>query len=289
VRTGVAPGSWFHQTECFGPVLGVMAADDLEQATRWQNRVAFGLTGGIESLDDGEIAWWLDHVEVGNAYVNRPTTGAIVRRQPFGGWKRSVVGPGAKAGGPNYVASLGTWEPSGERAPAEGDALAATAVDYRHWWDTHFAVEHDPSGLASERNRFRYRPLAGPCLLRVEADAAVVDLGRALLAATVTGTELSVSCALPAGPELLARRDVAREVVVEDEAQLAERLASGATGALGKIRLLGTAGDGLRRAARARWLHLDDDRPSPSGRVELGRWLREQTISETRHRYGNPW
>jgi RHH-type transcriptional regulator, proline utilization regulon repressor / proline dehydrogenase / delta 1-pyrroline-5-carboxylate dehydrogenase len=49
---------------------------------------------------------WRDEVEVGNAYINRPITGAIVRRQPFGGWKRSCFGPGAKAGGPNYVAQF---------------------------------------------------------------------------------------------------------------------------------------------------------------------------------------
>ena len=47
--------------------------------------LAYGLTGGIHSLDADEIGTWLDRVEVGNAYVDRTTTGAIVRRQPFGG------------------------------------------------------------------------------------------------------------------------------------------------------------------------------------------------------------
>src|SRR5204863_429849 len=68
-----------------------------------QNGTEFGLTGGLQTLDPDEIAHWLAHVEVGNAYVNRHTTGAIVRRQPFGGWKHSSVGPGAKTGGPNDV------------------------------------------------------------------------------------------------------------------------------------------------------------------------------------------
>ena len=92
VRIGVQPGSWFHRTECFGPVLGVMRADDLDHAIDLQNAVAYGLTGGLHSLDEHEIERWLERVEVGNAYVNRHTTGAIVRRQPFGGWKRSSVG-----------------------------------------------------------------------------------------------------------------------------------------------------------------------------------------------------
>ena len=106
VRVGVAEGSWFHQTECFGPVLGVMRADDLAHAVRLQNGTPFGLTGGIQSLDDDEIGYWLDHVEVGNAYVNRHITGAIVQRQPFGGWKRSSIGGAPKAGGPHYVHAL---------------------------------------------------------------------------------------------------------------------------------------------------------------------------------------
>ena len=103
---GVAPGDWFARTECFGPVLGLMAARDLDEALAVQNALPYGLTGGIWSLDPGDCERWADRVEVGNAYVNRPITGAIVGRQPFGGWKRSVVGPGAKAGGPNYVLQL---------------------------------------------------------------------------------------------------------------------------------------------------------------------------------------
>jgi RHH-type proline utilization regulon transcriptional repressor/proline dehydrogenase/delta 1-pyrroline-5-carboxylate dehydrogenase len=99
IRLGVRPGSWFHQTECFGPVLGIMRADSLAQATEWQNATAYGLTAGLHSLDAGEIAWWKEHVEAGNLYINRAITGAIVRRQPFGGWKRSCIGQGAKAGG----------------------------------------------------------------------------------------------------------------------------------------------------------------------------------------------
>ena len=90
--------------ECFGPVLGIMRADTLEEAIKLQNSTGFGLTGGIHSLDQDEIDYWRENVEVGNAYVNRGITGAIVERQSFGGWKDSAIGSGAKAGGPNYVA-----------------------------------------------------------------------------------------------------------------------------------------------------------------------------------------
>ena len=84
------------------------------------NDQPFGLTSGLQSLDDREVARWMDRIEAGNLYVNRSTTGAIVGRQPFGGWKASSVGSGAKAGGPNYVLQLGHWRPvapPSERAP----------------------------------------------------------------------------------------------------------------------------------------------------------------------------
>ncbi|MET0303603.1 MAG: bifunctional proline dehydrogenase/L-glutamate gamma-semialdehyde dehydrogenase, partial [Microbacteriaceae bacterium] len=111
VRDGVAAGSEFHLTEYFGPVLGIMTAATLDEAIRLQNAVDYGLTAGIHSLDPDEVSTWLDTVEAGNLYVNRGTTGAIVRRQSFGGWKRSAVGAGAKAGGPNTLLVLGSWNP----------------------------------------------------------------------------------------------------------------------------------------------------------------------------------
>ena len=101
---------YFHLTEFFGPVLGVMHARNLDEAIRFQNAVDYGLTAGLHSLDPDELALWIDTVEAGNLYVNRGITGAIVQRQPFGGWKRSSVGAGAKAGGPNYLFGLGTWK-----------------------------------------------------------------------------------------------------------------------------------------------------------------------------------
>ena len=121
VRYGVRRGSYFHLTEFFGPVLGVMTADTLEEAIAIQNQIEYGLTSGLHSLDPAELGIWLDTVQAGNLYVNRGITGAIVQRQPFGGWKKSAVGAGTKAGGPNYLAGLGDWvsKPSTARATAQ--------------------------------------------------------------------------------------------------------------------------------------------------------------------------
>jgi RHH-type transcriptional regulator, proline utilization regulon repressor / proline dehydrogenase / delta 1-pyrroline-5-carboxylate dehydrogenase len=258
VRVGVQPGSWFHVTECFGPVLGVMRANDLDHAIELQNGTPFGLTGGIHSLDESEVARWLEGVRVGNAYVNRGVTGAIVRRQPFGGWKRSSVGCGPKAGGPDYVAEMLTAEPAAiDGAVAEQSYRAARAS-----W---FAISHDPTGLTSESNELRYRHLDG-VLIRVDADTPEGASAAAVTAARVCGTRVVVS-----------------DASSESDAALIERLPRLE---VERIRLLTAAGDAVRAAAYMHGIEVDAEPVSISGRRELRRWLREQAISRTTHRHG---
>ncbi|MCE9544555.1 MAG: bifunctional proline dehydrogenase/L-glutamate gamma-semialdehyde dehydrogenase [Planctomycetia bacterium] len=109
VKWGVTPGGVTHMTEFFGPLLGVMRARNLDEAIALANATGYGLTAGLESLDDREQRQWRETIRAGNLYINRPTTGAIVLRQPFGGIGKSAFGPGIKAGGPNYVAQLMTF------------------------------------------------------------------------------------------------------------------------------------------------------------------------------------
>ena len=110
IKWGVQPGGVTHCTEFFGPVLGVMSAKNLDDAIDLVNATGYGLTSGLESLDDREHQIWQEGVRAGNLYINRSTTGAIVLRQPFGGMGKSAFGPGIKAGGPNYVAPLMAFE-----------------------------------------------------------------------------------------------------------------------------------------------------------------------------------
>jgi RHH-type proline utilization regulon transcriptional repressor/proline dehydrogenase/delta 1-pyrroline-5-carboxylate dehydrogenase len=268
VKSGVVAGSFFHTTEVFGPVLGVMRAATLDEAIELQNAVAFGLTGGLHSLDEREIDQWLDRVEVGNAYVNRHITGAIVNRQPFGGWKASVVGPGAKAGGPNYVAQLGSWS-DGPDVPTDDDAWLAWAVaDDERCWDAELGQEHDPSGLRAEANIFRYRPV--PHLtVRVGEGAREREVMRVLAAAGRARVPVAIS-----------------RVGNEDDAAFAARVAAGRVS--GRIRVVGAA-PGLREAARTRVgdVTVLDQPVLASGRRELLCVLREQAISRTAHRFGH--
>ncbi|MFB5651741.1 aldehyde dehydrogenase family protein [Leptospira wolffii] len=95
------PSSPLGQTEFFGPYLTLFRAKNFEEAIRIANDVDYALTGGVYSRNPKNIEAAKKDFEVGNLYINRGITGAIVDRQPFGGYKLSGVG--AKAGGPDYL------------------------------------------------------------------------------------------------------------------------------------------------------------------------------------------
>lgn len=256
VRMGVRPGSWFHRTECFGPVLGVLRADSLDDAIAMQNATAYGLTGGLHSLDPGEIEAWLARVEVGNAYVNRHITGAIVQRQPFGGWKASSIGPGHKPGGPNHLHDYGLWTETLASVSTERAEESFTSA----WW-SHFSRENDPAALSCEINALRYRPLAAVILL----DASPSEIEIAGAAARTTGSRL-----------LIARS-------ADDAADL---VSSATDPHLTRLRAPHGAPHDLLAIARDRGVVVDTAPVVSSGHAELPRWLLEQSISRSMHRYG---
>jgi RHH-type proline utilization regulon transcriptional repressor/proline dehydrogenase/delta 1-pyrroline-5-carboxylate dehydrogenase len=97
----VSPDATIAQEEIFGPVVAVIRAKDFQEALDIANGTNFALTGGLYSRTPSHIEQAMAEFEVGNLYINRTTTGAIVSRQPFGGFKMSGVG--SKAGGPDYL------------------------------------------------------------------------------------------------------------------------------------------------------------------------------------------
>jgi RHH-type proline utilization regulon transcriptional repressor/proline dehydrogenase/delta 1-pyrroline-5-carboxylate dehydrogenase len=97
----VAPAAGIAQEEIFGPVLAVLRARDLDHALQIANGTKYALTGGLFSRSPEHIARVKREFRVGNLYINRKITGALVDRQPFGGFKMSGIG--SKAGGPDYL------------------------------------------------------------------------------------------------------------------------------------------------------------------------------------------
>jgi RHH-type transcriptional regulator, proline utilization regulon repressor / proline dehydrogenase / delta 1-pyrroline-5-carboxylate dehydrogenase len=97
----VSPRARIAQEEIFGPVLAVLKASDLDDALRIANGTQYALTGGIYSRSPANLERVRREFRVGNLYINRGITGAMVDRQPFGGFKLSGIG--TKAGGPDYL------------------------------------------------------------------------------------------------------------------------------------------------------------------------------------------
>jgi len=101
IFTDIEPHHRLANEEIFGPVLSVIKTRDFEHALEIANRSSFGLTGGVFSRSPAHIEQARKEFRVGNLYINRGITGAIVERQPFGGLKLSGIG--SKAGGPDYL------------------------------------------------------------------------------------------------------------------------------------------------------------------------------------------
>ena len=300
VREGVLPGSPSHKIEYFGPVMSIMTARNLEAAIALQNAVDYGLTAGIHSLSRQEISDWLERVQAGNVYVNRGITGAIVRRQPFGGWKKSAVGPTAKAGGPNYLFTLTDWRRSSNSAveAIEGRhtnqllALAAMSnlnddelasllrgaqSDHAALRD-YFGVKTDVSNLGAEINAFRY--FRSDCSIRIGSNATNFDTWRLLSTALALGKVKLSAHAVPAGvAEILAKAGVQLEIQ-SDEAWLGQLKIS-----KGRVRALGLADDAELKSDVD--VAVYDSEPTESGIIDLLPFFKEQAVSITSHRFGN--
>ncbi|MGJ9413672.1 proline dehydrogenase family protein [Aeromicrobium sp. CF4.19] len=294
----VTRGSRRHLTEFFGPVLGIMTARDLDEAIEIQNEVDYGLTAGLHTLEPTQLATWLDRVEAGNLYVNRGITGAIVQRQPFGGWKKSAVGTGFKAGGPNYLLGLGDWV-SAEHPPLERvldpsvmqllQLLPADEVERvrrsflsdARAWEEEFGRTRDVSELSAERNIFRYLPTKVEVRLAREGNPA--DLVRVIGTARRAGASPHVSSAVPLSPEI--ERAVGEVTVESDDLWIDGLLAR----PVGRVRLIAADATAVaQRLASRPDIALHASPVTESGRLEMLPFLREQAISITAHRFGTP-
>ncbi len=311
VKWGVQRGSTTHLTELFGPVLGVMRFSSLDEAISIVNETGYGLTSGLESLADREQALWKAEIRAGNLYLNRPTTGAVVLRQPFGGIRKSSVGPGMKAGGPNYVAQFMEFRDADghEQAEISGDwrgmELSQLPVDhsevgrvfsalasYDYWWATEFSREHDHFDLLGEDNVRRYLP---PKEIRIRIDSrdSLFDIFARAAAVRVTGARAVVS-ATPSGAwpsvDLLEKATAAwagaiefieetdGELAANVREQLVERIRFAAPDRVPRI---------VREAAAKTGVYLADRPVLAEGRIELLWYLQEQSVSHAYHRYGN--
>jgi len=321
IKLGVSAGNFTHQTELFGPVLGVLRARDFDHALALANATPYGLVGGLHSLDEREQARFLAQMACGNLYVNRTITGAIVGRQPFGGHKASSVGPGAKAGGPNYVLqlsdlldaeptasqvpqalppalqALGEWARR-QLSPVHFDRWRTCASDYARWLREYFRVDQPAPEVLGQDNLLRYLPVSS-LLLAATPESDWLALACASAAALLAGNGWGLSLIREGSLSALAvssqrfERDFQALAAacgctgrVESSAQLAARLQG-----VERLRWLGPPSsevpEALLRAAAQLGCHVSMRPVLAHGRYELLFNHREQAISSDYHRYGH--
>jgi len=255
VKINVRPGSWTHQNEWFGPVLGVMKAKDLKQAIDWQNSVEYGLTAGIQSLNEKECEYWIENVEAGNLYVNRTTTGAVVNRHPFGGWKKSSFGPTAKAGGDHYVSMFRKYKLV--------ENLETLRYEFKRTWEEVGNKAIKLGDMKSERNFKRYIPYKN--ILVVTDDDFSKELTSLIF--WIAGL-LKINIEI-VSIDLLLGEDSTLDITTFE-----------------KIRWLSTNKEIPTHIFNS-GATVDERGMTQNGSQELLCWVKEQSISITNHRYGN--
>jgi RHH-type proline utilization regulon transcriptional repressor/proline dehydrogenase/delta 1-pyrroline-5-carboxylate dehydrogenase len=320
IKWDVKPGSYTHLTEFFGPVLGVMSAKNLDEAIDLVNQTGYGLTSGIESLDKREQVVWKSRIKAGNLYINRGTTGAVVLRQPFGGMRKSSLGSGIKAGGPNYVSQFMNFEETGLppigaiqkdseilqlslrwRIKLDGNHFPGIEADisktiraiqsYLYRAEQDFLVEKDYFHLRGQDNIVRFLPV-GAVAVRIHGDDSLFETLARIAAVRISGCSLLVSIphglvntatvflGSKEGQTLLKDANVVRQTD-RDLIQILSKIQ--------RIRYAhpDRAPSAVLAAAAEKGFYISRMPVMMEGRIELLQYFQEQSICDNYHRYGN--
>ncbi len=320
IKYGVQAGGYTHMTEFFGPVLGVMSFEDLDQAIEIVNQTGYGLTTGLESLDLREQKKWKEEISAGNLYINRGTTGAIVLRQPFGGMGKSALGPGLKAGSLEYVTQFMSIDEKG--FPSTGvidenhpllqlaqewkkliqwnklnehiediDKTVNAIYSYLYQMQEKFGQEMDYFHLRGQDNLLRYLPIK-EMVIRLHPDDSLFETLARIAAAKIAGCDVDVS--MPEdlfnpvieflegryGQEFLGET----QVIKESNQMLVERI-----GSLDRIRYSREerVPAQLFEVAAKTGFYISRTPVFMEGQIEMLQYFQQQSICNNYHRYGN--
>ncbi|ABB44605.1 delta-1-pyrroline-5-carboxylate dehydrogenase / L-proline dehydrogenase [Sulfurimonas denitrificans DSM 1251] len=313
IRWGTKKGDFCHMNELFGPVLSVMCAEDLDDALSLVNSTGYGLTSGIESLDEREVLKFKENLMAGNLYINRMTTGAVVLRQPFGGMGKSAIGSGKKAGGFNYVSQFVniSCDFLSEQKSAPHPYLRnlqeilkdednyretleksiKTIGNFAYHLKNEFLQEHDYSNIRGQSNINRYLHVK-KMMLVIDTNDALYEILCSIAAAKLSRVKLHVS--LPKelySDELLWLISKKTLLLDEHDSLACETLEESIESMRASARVRYLSKENIRRevyeqmAKDAR--HIASEPFIPHGRVELMHYFLEQSISHNYHRYGN--
>jgi RHH-type proline utilization regulon transcriptional repressor/proline dehydrogenase/delta 1-pyrroline-5-carboxylate dehydrogenase len=320
IKWDVQPESTTHMTELFGPLLGVMRAENLNHAIEMVNQTGYGLTSGLESLDPREQVQWKDRIKAGNLYINRSTTGAVTLRQPFGGMGKSSLGCGLKAGGPKYVAQFMHFEEPdmpaagplqnshpllhlahlwqqklewGEFRGSETDIgqTIRAMKSYLYHVEQEFSREIDYFHLRGQDNILRYLPV-GMVVVRLHAKDSLFETLARMAAARITGCKLRISIPWKmrtAVTQFLHEKEGQRlagdcPIVWEQDNDLIDQIPE-----IDRIRYAAPDRVSMEvsRAAAETGFYIARSPVMMEGRIELLQYYRQQSICHNYHRYGN--
>jgi len=320
IKWDVQPGSFTHLTELFGPILGVMRADDLAHAIELANQTGFGLTSGLESLDRREQEIWKAQIRAGNLYINRGTTGAITLRQPFGGMGKSALGPGIKAGSPNYVAQFMEYEeigypPSGTigndhallrlaqkwQRQVNWGGFTAVAGDitktvraiksYLYHFEKEFSQEKDYFHLRGQDNILRYRPV-GTVVVRLAPDDSLFDVLARIAAAWISGCNPHISLPPALDNHVVEFLKSNEGRVITDKYPLHRESDEDVMRAIEHVDRIRYGAPqrvppAVIKAAAATGFYIARSPVLMEGRIELLHYFINQSICDSYHRHGN--
>ena len=309
IRYGTVTGDFCHKNELFGPVLSVMCAENLDDAINIVNSTGYGLTSGLESLDEREQDIFQEKLLAGNLYINRMTTGAIVIRQPFGGMGKSAIGSGKKAGGLNYTSQFMRLKFEDETVlhpymqrlkplfdeenmvASSLEKMLRTASGFAYWLDVEFSKEHDYSNIRGESNIIRYLPVKS-ALLRFEESDTLDEILSSIAAVKMVGARLYVSVPKIHKSEDLIYLYENRSTLLDEKDTFAlegesELIRSMQT--VERIRFLKpeNVSKSIYKAVSDKALYIASEPFIAHGRIELMHYFVEQSISNSYHRYGN--
>lgn len=313
IRWGTQKGDFCHLNELFGPILSVMCADSLDDAIDIVNATGYGLTSGLESLDDREKKIFKERLKAGNLYLNRMTTGAIVTRQPFGGMGKSAIGSGKKAGGFNYVSQFLNISFDGSSLKERANHIyiqrleeilkdetqyktilenaIKTIENFAYWLDKEFKKEHDYANIRGESNIIRYLNVKSVALV-IEENDSLYEIVCTIAAAKMSGSTLHISMPKKVvSPELLWLIDK-KDYLLDDrdtfvnednENRLKSMKNSDRVRYLNEKNIERDVYESISIVA----IHIASEPFISHGRVELMHFFIEQSISDSYHRYGN--
>lgn len=308
IKYGVKKGNFTHMTELFAPVLSVMRAKNLDEALDIANSTGYGLTAGFESLDEREWEKFHTRIEAGNIYINKPTTGAIVLRQPFGGIKKSAIGFGRKVGFYNYVTQfLDIGQISDEESLSENrfsrdlenlaqkepnlrlelEKASAMAKSYHYHKNNEFDSKKDYVHIRGEDNIFSYTRVKN-IAYRVSSDDSISDILGVVVAANLLEIPLCISYFDSSNFELIlkyfSQLNLKAEISKESDTQFASKIEK-----FDRIRYFETPkSDSEIYLAAAKFAKIiANHKPLQNGRFELLYYHNEKALSISYHRYGN--